>query len=66
MASIVRLLLIAAAVVTGWFVAKDAPDFGVIQGMVVLVLVVIAIGVLAIWSAAWRRASRRNDRKPNP
>ena len=42
---IVRGLLIVSGTVTGWFVSKDAPNFGFIQGMASLV--VIAVFVLA-------------------
>ncbi len=59
MAWVVRLLLIAASFVTSWFVAKDAPNFGVIQGMVLLVLIALAVFVIALWPSAWSRVLNR-------
>lgn len=56
---IVQLVLIAAAIVAGWFVANDTPNFGVIQAMTALVLIVLALGVLALSSGAWKRARHR-------
>jgi type II secretory pathway component PulJ len=49
----VRVLLIAAGTVTGWFVAKDAPGFGVIQMMVAILLLALVIAVIAFWPARW-------------
>src|SRR5687767_6189674 len=50
---IVRLLMIAAGAVTGWLVAEDAPNFGVIQMMVALVLLTLIVAVLAFWPSDW-------------
>jgi len=44
----VRLLLIVAGFVASWFVAKDAPQFGLMQMAVVLLLVVFVVAVLAL------------------
>jgi len=55
---IVRLLMIAAGIVTGWVVADDAPNFGVIQMMVALLLLTLIVAVLAFWPS--KRASRSN------
>jgi len=52
---IVRILMIAAGVVTGWFVAKDAPIFGVAQMMVALLWTCFAFvesGLVAIRPAS--------------
>lgn len=46
---IVRLLMIAAGAVTGWVVAEDAPNFGIIQVMVALLPLTLIVGVLAFW-----------------
>jgi hypothetical protein len=40
---IVRLLMIAAGLVTSWFVAKDAPIFGIAQVMMTLVLISLSL-----------------------
>jgi len=56
---IVRLLMIAASFVTGWFVAKDAPIFGVAQVMMTLVLIVLIVAVVAFWPHRWTMAINR-------
>jgi ABC-type phosphate transport system permease subunit len=57
----VRLLLIAAGTVTSWFVAKDAPGFGVVQMMVATLLVALVVAVIAFWPARWaHRLDRLN------
>ena len=45
---IFRGFLIAAGFVTSRFVAKDAPQFGIMQMAVVLILVVVIVAVLAL------------------
>lgn len=50
---VVRLLLIAASVVTSWFVAKDAVNFGIIQMMVALLLLTLVVAILAFWPPRW-------------
>jgi hypothetical protein len=50
---IARVLLIAAGVVASWFVAKDSPQFGIMQMAVALVLVVLIVWVLAFWPERW-------------
>jgi len=52
---IVRLILVVAGSVTGFFVAKDAPNFGVIQGVVGIALIALVVFVLAYWPARWTR-----------
>ena len=50
---VVRLLMIAAGAVTGWFVAKDAVNFGAVQMMVALLLLTLIVAVLAFWPPRW-------------
>ena len=50
---LVRGLLMIAGVVTGWFVAKEAPNFGVIQMMTALLLLTLFVAVVAFWPARW-------------
>ena len=50
---IVRFLLIAAGVVTGWFIAEDAANFGVVQMMVALLLLTLTVAVVAFWPSRW-------------
>jgi uncharacterized protein YacL len=59
---IVRLLMIAAGSVTGWFVAKDVPIFGVAQVMMTLVLIVLFVAIVAFWPQAWTAALNRFHR----
>jgi hypothetical protein len=49
----VRISLALASVVTGWFVAQDAPNFGVVNVFVAIVLLTAAIAVLAFWPMVW-------------
>lgn len=48
-----RLVLAAAGVITAVFVARDAPNFQVVEGMVGLALV--AAVVVAMVLLGWRR-----------
>ena len=48
-----RELLLAAGFVASWFIASDAPQFGLMQMAVALVLVVLIVAVLAFWPAQW-------------
>ncbi len=58
---IVRVLLVLSGTVTGWFVARDAPNFTFIQGMVSLVVIAVIVFVIAFWPVRWtRRLDRRN------
>jgi type II secretory pathway component PulJ len=59
---IVRGLLIAGGTITSWFVAKDAPGFGVIQMMVATLLLALIVAVIAFWPARWTHVlERRHD-----
>ena len=59
---IVQLLMIAADSVTGWFIAKDAPIFGVAQVMMTLVLIALIVAVVAFWPQGWTAALNRFHR----
>jgi hypothetical protein len=50
---IVRGLLIAAVIVTGWFVARDAAIFGIAQVMVAILLLTAVVAILAFWPSQW-------------
>lgn len=60
---IVRILMIAAGVVTGWFVAKDAPIFGVAQMMVALLLLTLVVAVVAFWPQHWTVTLNRSGKQ---
>lgn len=50
-----RLILIPAGMIASWFVAKDAPNFGAVQTMVAVFLLVFILLVFGL-------TSRRGDR----
>jgi hypothetical protein len=50
---VARLLLIAAGTVTSWFVARDEPNFSVIQLATALLLLTFVVAVLAFRPARW-------------
>jgi hypothetical protein len=54
--------MIAAGAVTSWLVAEDAPNFGVIQMMVALVLLTLIVAVLAFWPSDWTARLNRLQR----
>jgi len=56
---IVRIVMIVAGVVTGLFLAKDAPLFGVVQTMVMLLLIALFVAALAFWPERWTFRRRR-------
>jgi hypothetical protein len=45
---IVRILLIVAGAITGWFVAHDATNFGVLQMFVMLALITAFVAALTL------------------
>ena len=59
---IVRGLLAASGIVAGWFVTRDAPNFGVVQMMVALLLLTFVVAVIAFWPERWTRALNRLSR----
>lgn len=62
---VARALLTCAGVVTGWFVAMDAPNFSVIQLGVALLLLTLFVGVLAFRPLRWLvKRHRLNEPKP--
>lgn len=55
MAWFARVLLFIAGPIAAWFVAKDAPNFGVVQMIVAMLLIVVFVGLAAFWPARWKR-----------
>lgn len=55
----VRFLLLVAGTVTGWFVARDEPNFGVVQMVVALLLLTLAVAVVAFWPTSWTASLNR-------
>ncbi|MCG7394080.1 hypothetical protein MHY87_14310 [Microvirga sp. ACRRW] len=55
---VVRIFMIVSGVVAGLFIAKDAPLFGMVQVMVMLLLLALIVAVLAFWPE--RQVSKRD------
>jgi hypothetical protein len=60
---IARALLVAGGSVTSWFVAKDAPNFGLLQMAVGLLLLALVVSVIALWPSSWTMKLNRFGRK---
>ena len=60
---IIRPIMIVAALIAGWFVARDAVNFNVIQLVVALFLLTAIVAIGACWESIsdWLR-----DRKKLP
>ena len=56
---IIRGFVIVAGFVASWFVAKDAPQFGIMQMAVGLLLMMFVVAVLAFWPERWTHFLRR-------
>jgi len=50
---ILRGFLIAVGVVASWLVAKDSPQYGIMQMAVALLLLVLIVCVVAFWPERW-------------
>lgn len=50
---LVRVIMIVAGVVTSLFIARDAPNFGVVQMMVMLLVLALIVAALAFWPQRW-------------
>lgn len=61
---ILRPIIAIAAVIAGWFVARDAVNFSVIQMVVGLLLITALIGLAACWEMiADRLKNKKNVRR---
>lgn len=60
---IVRGLMIAAGVITGFFVAKDAPLYGVVQTMMALGLMTAIVAAAAFWPDKWMPGFNRRHKR---
>ena len=64
---LVRLFSIAGGVIAGWFVGRDAPNYGFLQMVATLLLIVIAVAVIAFWPERWKlRQDRRATHGKEP
>jgi hypothetical protein len=60
---LVRLILLASGTIAGCIVVQDAPNFGVIQAMIGVLLIALIVFVLAFWPARWSRMIDRASGK---
>lgn len=47
---LVRVLMVLAAAIAAWFVARDAANFSVVQALVLLILMAILPFVAVYWA----------------
>lgn len=59
---IVRIVMALAGIITGWFVAREAANFGLFQMVVAILLVVFFVAAAAFWPSL--AGLFRNRRKP--
>ncbi|MGE3987562.1 hypothetical protein [Pseudorhodoplanes sp.] len=45
---LLRIILVPAGVIAGWFVGKDQPNFGLVQSIIALFVIVFIVAVLAL------------------
>jgi len=55
----IRVLLMASGFLASWFVARDAPQFGIMQIAVTLILIVFIVAVLAFRPERWSHLLNR-------
>jgi len=48
-----------AAIIAGWFVAEEAPNFGVVQMVVAVFLIAALVALAAFWEAVMERLRER-------
>lgn len=49
----VRIVLAAGGSLAALFVARDSPNFGVVQGMMATIVLVCVVGIIVLWR--WRK-----------
>jgi len=47
---LVRLLMVLAAAIAAWFVARDAPNFSMVQALVLLLLMLVLLFAAVFWA----------------
>lgn len=58
---IIRVVLLLAGVITGWFVTQDASSFGTVQMSIAILLITFLVAAAAFGPALIARLRRRND-----
>jgi hypothetical protein len=51
---IARLLLVAAGFIAALFVARDAPNFGVVEVLVAMLMIFVFIVGAGLWIQRWK------------
>lgn len=51
---IVRILLILAAPIAALLVARDTLQFGLVQTFVAMILLIVVLGLVAVWTTRGR------------
>jgi hypothetical protein len=59
---VARGILLVAGFVVSWIVAKDAPQFSLVQMAVGLLLFILVVWVLAFWPERWTHVFSRVDK----
>ena len=59
---LVRIVMALAAIVTGWFVVSDSPNFGIVQMAVSLLLIALFVAGMVFWP--WLISKVRGKSKP--
>ncbi len=58
---IARIVMSIAAVITGWFISTEAPNFGIVQMVVGMLLFVFFVAAAAFGPMVVRLFSRRRE-----
>ena len=58
---VVSPFLVVAGSLAGWLVAKDAPNFALVQSVIAIMLIVLVVYALAFWPSGltWTRLFHR-------
>jgi len=54
MAWIIRLLLVAAGFIAALFVTRDAPNFGVVEVLVAMLMIFVFVVGAGLWVQRWK------------
>lgn len=58
---LLRPILFIAAIIAGWFVAEDSANFGIVQLVISVLLIVALVAIATFWDALfpWLKRSGR-------
>ena len=46
---------------TGWFVARDAPNFSVIRGVAAMMIIAVVVALVAFWPTLFTEWGKRHQ-----